>query len=309
MAYDLALTPHGHLRCCASGESDDAGGDAAAPDDLAAAFGRGDGDGLFHLAATKPDGFSASFSFWRAFAARYMTALCHAPEIDGVREPVEPLAAADAAELVLGAPPMAGAEYLSGDVLDALWRALDTWATEAVAAHGGTTADFLAAEAPLWHRIGRVCFHLAENKKDPNCPFAFIATYAARLSAHDRVVYQPLSLALQEYAGTRSRNTLIKLLSPVNLAAERSPLVKELVEQGDIYHPLAWTPEEAHRFLKEADACEASGILLRLPDWWHRRPRPRVSITIGKAPGRGLGAKALLDFDVSLRLDSITSVP
>ncbi|MGO8694834.1 MAG: hypothetical protein ACLQMF_14325 [Rectinemataceae bacterium] len=30
---------------------------------------------------------------------------------------------------------------------------------------------FLAARSPLWRQVGRVCFHLAENKKDPEFPF------------------------------------------------------------------------------------------------------------------------------------------
>jgi hypothetical protein len=41
------------------------------------------------------------------------------------------------------------------------------------------------------------------------------------------------------------------LLAPVQLAAESSVVIKDLVDTGDIYHPLAWSPEEAYAFRKE----------------------------------------------------------
>ena len=140
---------------------------------------------------------------------------------------------------------------------------------------------FLKRRAPLWHQVGRVCFHLAENRRDPEYPFAFLATYAPTVTSSSRVQYQPLSNALRQYSGQRDKKTLINLLSPVHLASQRSEFARELIESGDIYQPLAWTPPQAYRFLKEVPLLEDSGILVRLPDWWKKRPRPRVSVTIG----------------------------
>jgi non-specific serine/threonine protein kinase len=79
--------------------------------------------------------------------------------------------------------------------------------------------------------------------------------------------------------------------------------VLDLVESGDIYHPLAWTPEEAYAFLKSVPELEESGLVVRLPDWWKKRPRPRVQVVIGNARGAGLGASALLDFRARLTLE------
>ena len=42
---------------------------------------------------------------------------------------------------------------------------------------------FLRRKSPLWNLVGRVCFHLAENKGDDDAPFAFLATYTTRLGA------------------------------------------------------------------------------------------------------------------------------
>src|SRR5690606_8965992 len=133
------------------------------------------------------------------------------------------------------------------------------------------------------HQVGRVCFHLAENRRDPDFPFAFLATYAPGLGAGARIQYQPLSNALREYAGTKNKQALIRLLSPVQRASERSELVKQLVASGDLYHPLAWTPREAHRFLQDVPILEESGVVVRIPDWWKTRPRPRVSVSIGNS--------------------------
>ena len=161
---------------------------------------------------------------------------------------------------------------------------------------------FLKQQAPLWHQVGRVCFHLAENRRDPEYPFAFLATYAASITDGARVQYQPLSKALKEYAGARNKKALIKLLSPVHLASQSSPLVKELVDSGDIYQPLAWPVRQAYRFLKEVPVFEESGVLVRLPDWWKKRPRPRVGISIGEKRQKKFDAKGMLDFKVRLAL-------
>jgi len=204
--------------------------------------------------------------------------------------------------MLLSAPPMQGGEYLKAKVLDNIWRDLDAWARDEVASSGDGLSGWLKRRALLWHQIGRVCFHLAENKRDPEYPFAFLATYAPRLSKGGRVQYQPVSKALQEYAGARNKKALINLLSPVHLASEKSAFVKELVDSGDVFQPLAWTPGEAYRFLRDVPLFEESGLLVRVPDWWRKRPRPRVGVTIGEKKQNRFDADAMLDFRVELAL-------
>ena len=251
---------------------------------IAKAFARSQAEGLFTLATEKLDAtLPPSMSYWRAFAGRYLTELCRSPHTNG-----EATAAPEAAELdalVLSAPPMQGAEYLNSDALAEVWSDLDAWVRAEGMAFDGGLAAFLRRRAPLWHQVGRVCFHLAENRRDPEYPFAFLATYAPTVTSTSRVQYQPLSNALREYSGKRDKKALVKLLSPVHLASQGSEFVRELIESGDIYQPLAWTPSQAYRFLKEVPLLEESGVLVRLPDWWKKRPRPRVGVTIGE-PGR-----------------------
>ena len=101
-----------------------------------------------------------------------------------------------------------------------------------------------------------------------------MATYAPGVAAGSRVEYQPLRLALQEMAGAKNKQALIRLLSPVHTASQKSELVKELLASGDLYHVVAWMPGDAYRFSKDVPLLEESGILVRLPDWWKKRRGP-----------------------------------
>ena len=262
------------------------------------AFGRDEAEGLFELAARPASGgLPPQLAYWRDFAGRCLTLLCHTPV--AVPEPGPPLTASETASLLLAAPPMPGAEYLNAQVLERLWAALERY-VRAEAAAAGALEHFLSKRAPLWRQVGRVCFHLAENRKDPDYPFAFLTTYAPRLTDSARLRYQPLSRALQEFAGQRNRRALEHLLRPIQRAAASSPLIRELLDSNDIYHPLAWTPTEAYSFLREIPVYEESGVLVRVPDWWARRPRPRVAVRIGSQASALLGRDGLLDFQVEV---------
>ena len=265
-------------------------------------------EGLFSLAVMPSDSsLPSEIVYWRDFAQRFLTELCHTPEVTGARiDGIEPPDSDQLSEVLRGAPPMPGAEYLTTDVLAAIWRDLDQWVRDQVVRHEKGLTGFLKVRAPSWHQVGRVCFHLAENKRDPLYPFAFLATFIPGLSGRSRMQYQPLGTALEKYAGERNKKTLVRLLSPVHQASEKSNFVRELLDSGDIFHPLAWTPNEAYRFLKEVPLYEESGVLVRLPDWWRKRPRPQVGVTIGQKRKKSLGANTLLDFQVTLALGDQT---
>ncbi len=301
VAFDLGLLPSGHLHCFPS-DADDAT-DKTIP--VGKAFSRNTGEGLFTLAARRNGtDLTQSLQYWRNFARQYMSERCLMPQaVPQQPEPVPPFTDSETIPLLMGAPPMRGAEYLSAPVLQEIRSLLDNWVCEQIQMLGGLDV-LLTESAPQWHQVGRVCFHLAENKGDPEYPFAFMASYAPELSEQGRIRYQPLSRALQEYAGARNKKALIRLLSPVQLAAESSPVVKDLVDTGDIYHPLAWSPAEAWEFLKEAPSYEQSGVVVRLPDWWKKRSRPRVQITIGDAKKKNFNADTLLDFKLHIALGS-----
>ena len=294
----LGLTPAGHLRWAPR----DTEPVPPAIARLQSAFDADWREALFTLAADRIDTHEAPAArFWQQIAERHLMALCHLPEQQTHIE-IEPPSAADCAAWILAAPPMQGGEYLSEDSLRGVWTHLEEWVRETVEAMAGGLPALLRARALSWHQVGRVCFHLAENRNDEERPFAFMATYAAEFGATGRVKHLPLRRALQQYAGAKNRAALIALLSPIQQAGETSDWVRELVDSGDIYQALRWTPERAYRLLRSVPALEESGLSVRLPNWWRKRPRPQVSVTIGGATPSMVGADAMVDFDVSVAL-------
>jgi superfamily II DNA or RNA helicase len=292
----IRLTPLGHL-CWESGTG-------LLPKPLAAvrdAFDRDWREGLFVLGARKSAALEwPTLHYWQRYAQRYVTALCHLPG-SSVAAGVESPAPVELDELALAAPPMSGGEYLCRETLGRIWDALDHWSSEAIGAAGSLEA-FLAAWAPQWHQVGRVCFHLAENRGDPELPFAFLATYATGFGAGGQLRHLPLRQALQQYAGAKNKPALIRLLTPVHEAAKRCEWVGRMVASAQIYQPLAWTPQQAYALLTDMPALEEAGLAVRVPDWWKQRPRPRVAVTIGQKPASRLGLDALLDFDAHIAL-------
>jgi len=304
--HELSLLPSGHLDW--TSRDDDEGGPTL-PGAIRAAFEQGINEGLIALAAQDDAAvLSPELRYWRAFVCRYLADRCQVAPADAARpRPVGELDDGQLAPLLDSAPPMRGAEYLSAPALNGIRSRLDNWVCSRIRRQGSLDA-FLAEHAPRWHQVGRVCFHLAENALDRDYPFAFMATYAPEHSRQrrGRIRHQPLTKALQEYAGARNKAALIRLLSPVQRAAEASVLIRDLVESGDLYHPLAWTADEAYEFLTETPLYEHCGVIIRVPDWWKQRTRPQVKVTIGSVRQSKLGADALLDFNVEVALGDET---
>jgi superfamily II DNA or RNA helicase len=285
-----------------------ADGEVAAASEVAsrvgAAFAAGVGAGLLQLGCaevTTP--LPAALAYWRDLAARYVAAVC-ARGAD-TTAPIAPLDDASLAELAASAPPMPGGEYLDAELLAEQWHALDAAFHAALRDHGGSVAEMLQARHAAWHLVGRVHFNLAENRGDDEAPFAFVATYTTRLSARATAQHVVLGQALREYASARAKAQLTTLLEPVRRAADACPWLAEMVERGELFHPLRWTPSEASRLLGDAAKLEAAGVSVRMPaGWGGRRPaRPQATGTVGARPPGGLGRDALLDFQAAITLD------
>src|SRR4030088_642282 len=275
--------------------------DAAASIRLIDAFARGTGYGLVWLGAAEVgQALPPLFVWWRNFAALYVGSLClHASGLEAeerVKLPSIPApTAAELSSLVLTAPIMAGAEYLTEDVLLALWDEMEqAFAASLAAAKEGLQA-FLTTLNPAWNLVGRVHFNLAENRRDPDRPFAFMATYTSRLSAQARAQHVPLGQALREYAGSANRDKLLSLLLPVQRAAEHCAWLKQMIDAGDIFHPLRWGPAEASRFLQSVPELERAGVVVRMPMSWRasRPARPQVTATVGSRAPSAVGLDGL----------------
>lgn len=305
------FTPHGRLTLIQANDAPLL--EAATADRLQKAFARGSGHGLLQLGAGEvATALPAVLSYWRDFAARYVTTLCTLPDAEerGAKAHVVAPAHDVLASLANAAPPMAGAEYLTGTALASLWQDLDTAVATELLEAGGSIQEFLRRHDSAWNLVGRVHFNLAENRKDEEAPFAFVATYTTRLSKQSKAQHLPLGRALQEYANS-SNQELLSLLLPVQRAAERCTWLKAMVDGGEIFHPLRWTQQEAFALLRDASTLEAAGIVLRMPARWRagRPARAQVTATLGTAPPSKLGADALLDFRMDVTLDGESLEP
>ncbi|MDT0499103.1 DEAD/DEAH box helicase [Algiphilus sp. W345] len=269
--------------------------------DIAGIFDANWREGLFLLAARRPQTHAwPSLRYWQGISESYLTGLCHLPP-DAADTGVPPPTPARLDGWIVGAPPLSGGEYLSADVLLEIWQTLDGWVQQTLKADRGL-GRFIEKRAPKWRQVGRVCLHLAENKADPERPFAFMATYTSGLGDAGRLRHLPLGKALEQYAGARNRAALLHLLTPLQQASEREPWLRELMSSGDIYRPHAWAPPAAHRLLKSVPQLENCGLTVRIPDWWKARPRPQVKLSVEQRQGAGLGLDAVLDFDLNLAL-------
>ena len=286
----LELTPSGRVVCRAS-----TGG-------FRADFEESEAKGLFGLVAAKRDlGDDSAARFWQGIVIRFLEGVCHLPEgLDWEDLPIPEPDDVEWQDWVMNAPPMRGGEYLSVMVLSALWNRLLDWTRERIIEEDGIS-NFLHRYVPSWSRVGRLTLHMAENKSDPDFPFAFLATYATGLQPDGQLRLLPLAKALKEFSDEQNEIVLLKLLDPLYQASAQSPLISDLIETGDIFHPLIWTAAEAHEFLKGVPAFEEAGLLVRLPNWWKKKARrPRVAATIGQKPASKLGLEAMLDFSLDV---------
>jgi non-specific serine/threonine protein kinase len=287
---------------------------------LHSAFGRSSAEGLLLLAGPGvSENLPADFLFWREWARRFFQAVCQLDEerlrqfakSTGTKRDESPAPPPDdlaLTTLIAEAPPMRGLEYLTPQVLTSLWFELSALVREHGAnAVGGLTA-FLRQVNPFWHLLGRVTFHLAENKRDESRPFAFLATYAYRMSSKASVQHLPLAEALKQYAGERDQAKLAELLAPVRAAADGTALIKEWLTSRKLFQPQSLTIAEAYRFLRDVPIMEQSGLIVRVPNWWQSRkpPRPTVQVRLGDQPASAVGGEGLLDFSVALALDGET---
>ena len=303
------LTPSGavHLRASPNPDNQD-GPDFAqsTQNSLIGAFEISSASGLIALVGVKSEeSLPATLRFWRAFAHRLFQGFCQLGEAGTQAwKTVAPPSHEELIMIAETAPPMVGLEYLNARVLESLWEELKTEAIRRGTEFPQGRKEWLRTLHPLFHLVGRVHFHLAENKRDTERPFAFLATYTHSLSGTAKVQHLPLAEALKNYAAAGDRPRLESLLEPVRRAAQSIDLVRELLEDKSLFAPQAWNIATAYRFLHESLAMEELGIVVRVPNWWATKTsrRPEIRVSIGNKAIPRLGLDALMDFRVDIAL-------
>ena len=329
MHLRLSISPHGRLLCDPVPlESNDLADPSVSflestSHALTEAFAASPVEGLLLLAGqTIREPLPAEFVFWRNWARQFFQAATHLDEQqqseflrsvtgksdDSAKSLIPPPNDLELAVSVAAAPPMRGLEYLTPGVFKALWFELTELVRRRAADTQGGLAAFLHAINPFRQLLGRVTFHLAENKRDEDRPFAFLATYTHRMSEKASVQHLPLAQALKQYAGQGDQEKLAELLAPVRAAADRSALIKEWLTSRALFQPQSLTIPQAYRFLRDVALMEQSGLVVRVPNWWQARkpPRPTVKVRLGEKEPSRVGVDGLLDFSVDLALDGET---
>lgn len=244
---------------------------------------------------------SVSLEYWRSFTGLFAEKLRKTPDLEILRHSAAMSLGEDELSGFLdGAPLVTGAEYFDRELLATIWSHLNQSFSQSIKSFKGTVAEFIHSYSPDVHLVGRVFFHLVENR-NADSPFAFLATYSGELGQKGKTKHLPLKMALQQYGKNSAK--LLELLTTVHLAAKEGPFMASLLESGELFHPLAWTEKEAFTFLKEVAVYENSGILCRIPDWWKKGgSRLSVNISIGDSPPSYVGMDALLSFNPRLHL-------
>jgi superfamily II DNA or RNA helicase len=247
---------------------------------------------------------SPSLHFLRRFSGRFARGLTQTPDLEALRHRVRvEISDEEMTRFLNTAPMMIGADYLDRDFLSFVWEGLHRSFSRAIQSHRGSVEAFFHSFSPNVHLVGRIFFHMVENKTG-DLPFAFLATYSTRLNRQGQSRHVPLKYALKEYEADPDK--LLDLLATVHMAAKESPLIAELIETGELFHPLAWTTLEAFTFLKEIPIYEKYGILCRIPDWWKgKKPGVQVRVSVGEKAPAHVGLDAILDFKPRLLLGDL----
>jgi non-specific serine/threonine protein kinase len=278
-------------------------------DELFSSYRNDKDDWLLRLGLSDPlVTVSPSLTFLRQISQCFTQHLRKTSELELLRENVlVVLPESDRAVLLEQVPMVPGSEYINDDFLDVFWERLHNFFVTAIRNYAGSVESFIQTFQSDIHLIGRIYFHLVENKQDDK-PFAFLVTYSTRLNTQGKSRHLPLKYALQEYG--KDQDKLMELLTTVYRAAEHSSLITDMIETGELFHPLAWTPKEAYAFLKEIPMYEDSGILCRIPNWWKPKgTSSKLSISLGEKKPSLLGMDAILNFNARIFIGGLELTP
>ena len=178
---------------------------SAAAQRILDAFQAGRGYGVLQLGAGELGrDLHPSLSYWREIGQALVGRVCGGVDPSDpthTQSLVVPEITQDEIEAYLqSAPPMQGAELISPALLLELWSEIgQALALEAARFKEGVKG-YLETQSSVWNVVGRVCLHLAENKRDPRYPFACITVISSPAS---KVARLTPSAAVSLSASTR----------------------------------------------------------------------------------------------------------
>jgi non-specific serine/threonine protein kinase len=249
---------------------------------------------LYNLAFDNTPSDDAALRFLVGIAKSLVDNVRRDPDIELTRTVAKPEPAA-LFELLRELPYVLGSELVNLHWIENIYNQLADVFDAELAAFDGTVAEYLHSRNTALTVSGRVFLHLVETREE-DFPFAFLATYSTK--SGDIVQHLPLKRALEEFGGDQA--ALLQLLSTVSKAANDSEFITGLVESGELFSPLKFNPEDAYTFLREVPLYEACGIICRIPDFWKRKAKSRLALSVGSKEPSMMGMQSLIAFSPSV---------
>lgn len=262
-------------------------------------------EALYHLGfVERPEVFDRTGGFLYQLSDAFFRVLTGQPDIELTRENAQIEAGDDVTGRLLDSVPFTlGSEHVTRQWIEHIFAKLNEIFSGEIRQFDGTVAMYLAEKSQHLKVPERIFFHLVENKKEGDYPFAFLATYATK-DGKGKVHHVPLQYALTEYKTERDK--LLELLSCLNRAAEVSEIIGSFVETGEMFHPLRLTSEEAYQILKDIPAIEDTGIICRIPNWWRKNTYGvSISVNLGEEKPTFVGLDSILTMCPKLTVDGI----
>ncbi|MDD3833090.1 MAG: DEAD/DEAH box helicase [Oscillospiraceae bacterium] len=242
--------------------------------------------------AVKPDDTGTLYLV--RIASLVVDAARHDPDIILTRTVKTP-DIADFYPLIAGLPYVLGAEFVNLNWILIIYESIANVLNTELAGFNGTPEEYFKSKNESLTVSGRVFFHLVETREE-DFPFAFMATYSTK--QNNNVTHLPLKRALREFEG--DQKALLGLLGTVSRAADKSELISGLVENGELFSPLKFEPEDSYNFLREVPLYEECGIVCRIPDFWKRKAKSKLSLSLGSKEPSSLGLQSLIAFSPSV---------
>lgn len=242
---------------------------------------------VFNLAFSLKNDYSTSVNYLKHLSEIYINKVIIKPSLNftKTKENID-FSNGEINEIIEETPYIIGSENICKKWLIDLFNKLNEIFYDEINDFDGSTSEYFQKRNRNIQIPSRIYFHLVENTKSNDYPFAFLATYTALKD--NRIVYYPLKYALEEFKNDKKR--LNKLISSITDVSKDSSFIKKLVDKGEIFHPLNFSEEDAFTFLKELVIYENNGIVCRIPNWWVTRDSSnKISIDLQEKIQEGMG--------------------
>lgn len=245
---------------------------------------------ITHLGARLPAGLSFLREYSLAMHNHWVLAYRASGTLPG-----EPPGDAVEAWAALGRD-VPGLERLRAESLRDYWENMARCMRHALVPNKMTIVDFLMQYDAWWENVGAPILFLNDSSEEAERPFVITSGFINGMNTvKANVSIAPLAAPI--LGESRVRGLGQYLYGIMRRAAQRSGVLRHLLDTQAIYRPWLLMPRDAHAFLGEVSAIEAAGVRVSLPRGWRvMKPAPvKARTSVGTSAPRSIGGQPLLD--------------